>query len=105
VAPVELVGFSRGKAQRYIGSSRRLPMLFGPSPSIKARTVVTTIITDRIVPALTVVKALGLRSRLNVAASSVVASNAMRNPAIRSVGSDGLEGTAISGHRCALVVL
>jgi hypothetical protein len=57
------------------------------------------VITDRIVPALTVVKALGLRSRLNVAASSVVASNAMRNPAIRSVGSDGLEGTVRSGHR------
>jgi hypothetical protein len=33
VAPVELVGFSRGKAQRDIGCSRRLTMLLSSSPA------------------------------------------------------------------------
>ena len=44
VAPVELVGFTRSKAQRDIGCSRRLPMLLGPSPGITAHGVVTTVI-------------------------------------------------------------
>jgi hypothetical protein len=44
VAPVELVGFSRGKAQRDIGCSRRLSMLLSPSSGIAAHGVVTTVI-------------------------------------------------------------
>jgi hypothetical protein len=44
VAPVELVGFSRSKAQRDIGCSRRFSMLLGPSPGITAHGVVTAVI-------------------------------------------------------------
>jgi hypothetical protein len=40
VAPVELVGFPRTKAQWDIGCSRRLPMLLGPSPGVTAHSVV-----------------------------------------------------------------
>ena len=44
VAPVELISFSRSKAQRDISRDRRLPMLLGPSPGITAHGVVTTVI-------------------------------------------------------------
>src|SRR5262249_5785751 len=44
VAPVELVGFARSKAQRDIGYRRRLPMLLGPSPGIAAHRIVATVI-------------------------------------------------------------
>ena len=44
VAPVELVGFSRSKAQWHIGCSRRLPMLLGPSPGITAHGIITAVI-------------------------------------------------------------
>ena len=42
VAPVELVGFSRSKAQWHIGCNRR--MLLGPSPGITAHGIITTVI-------------------------------------------------------------
>jgi len=44
VAPIELVGFARSKAQRDIGCRRRLPMLLGPSPGIAAHRIVATVI-------------------------------------------------------------
>src|SRR5271156_4516536 len=44
VAPVELVGLSRSKAQWDIGCSRRLPVLLGPSPGIAAHGIVTAVI-------------------------------------------------------------
>ena len=44
VAPVELVGFSRRKAQRDVGRSRRLSALLAPSPGVTAHGVVTAVI-------------------------------------------------------------
>ncbi len=46
VAPVELVGFPRSKAQRDIGRSRRLPVLLGPSPGIAAQRVVAALVNQ-----------------------------------------------------------
>ena len=44
VTPVELVSFSRSKAERDVGCSRHLPMLLGPLPGITAHSIVTTVI-------------------------------------------------------------
>src|SRR6202043_3948808 len=44
VAPVELVGFSRRKAQRDISRGRGLSALLAPSPGVTAHGVVTTVI-------------------------------------------------------------
>jgi hypothetical protein len=44
VAPVELVGFTRSKAQRDIGRRHRLPAPLGPSPGVAPHGIVATII-------------------------------------------------------------
>src|ERR1700712_2934284 len=44
VAPVELVGFSRRKAQRDISRGRGLPALLAPPSGVTAHGVVTTVI-------------------------------------------------------------
>jgi hypothetical protein len=44
MAPVELVGFTRRKAQRDVGRSRRLSALLTPSPGVTPHGVVTAII-------------------------------------------------------------
>src|SRR5882757_4127298 len=44
MAPVKLIGFSRRKAQRDIGRSRRLSALLAPSPGVAPHGVVTAII-------------------------------------------------------------
>ena len=45
VAPVELVGLSRRKAQRDVGRRRRLPALFGPSPGVAPHGIVAAVVT------------------------------------------------------------
>jgi hypothetical protein len=45
VAPVELVGFPRGEAQRYVSRSRPRSPLFGPRPRIAADRVVAPVIS------------------------------------------------------------
>ena len=45
VAPVELEGFSRRKAQRDIGRGRRLSALLGPSPGVTTHGIVAAVIT------------------------------------------------------------
>ena len=45
VAPVELVGLPRSKAQRDIGCGRRLPVLLGPSPGVAAQGIVAALVT------------------------------------------------------------
>jgi hypothetical protein len=44
VAPVELVGVSRSKAQRHKGCSRRLSAFVGPAPGVAAHRIVATLI-------------------------------------------------------------
>ena len=44
VAPVELIGLARRKAQRHIGRGRRLAAFLGPSPSIAAHGIVAAFI-------------------------------------------------------------
>ena len=44
MAPVELIGFSRRKAQRDVGRSRRLPALLAPPSGVTAHGVVTAVI-------------------------------------------------------------
>ena len=44
VAPVELEGFSRRKAQRDVGRGRRLPALLGPSPGVATHGIVAAVI-------------------------------------------------------------
>ena len=44
MAPVELIGLSRRKAQRDVGRSGRLPALLAPSPGVTPHGVVTTVI-------------------------------------------------------------
>src|SRR4029077_3691531 len=44
VAPVELVGLSRSKAQRDVSGGRRLPALPGPAPGIEPHRIVATVI-------------------------------------------------------------
>jgi len=44
MAPVELIGFSRRKAQRDVGRSRGFPALLAPSPGVTAHGVVTAVI-------------------------------------------------------------
>jgi hypothetical protein len=44
MAPVELVGFSRRKAQRDVGSSRRLSAFFAPPSGVTAHGIVAAII-------------------------------------------------------------
>ena len=44
MAPVELVGFSRRKAQRDVGRSRRLSALLAPPSGVTAHGVVTAVI-------------------------------------------------------------
>lgn len=44
-APVELVGFTRRKTQRYMGGRHRLTTHFGPAPGIATNGVVTTAIS------------------------------------------------------------
>ena len=36
VAPIELISFTRRKAQRYVGCGCRLPAILGPFPGIAA---------------------------------------------------------------------
>ena len=45
VAPVELIGLPRSKAQRNIGGGRRLPMLLGPSPGVAAQRIIAALVT------------------------------------------------------------
>src|SRR5467141_4959778 len=47
VAPVELIGFSRRKAQRDVGRSRRLSALLAPPPGVTPHGIVTTVIAAR----------------------------------------------------------
>ena len=44
MAPVELIGFPRRKAQRNVGRSRRLSALLAPSPGVTSHGVVTAVI-------------------------------------------------------------
>jgi hypothetical protein len=44
MAPVELIGFSRRKAQRDIGYSGRLSALLAPSPGVTAHGIITAVI-------------------------------------------------------------
>ena len=44
VAPVELVGFSRRKAQRDVSRSGRLPVLLAPPPGITPHGIVAAVI-------------------------------------------------------------
>src|SRR4029077_12236362 len=44
MAPVELIGFSRRKAQRNVGRRRRLPAFLSPPSSVTAHAIVTAII-------------------------------------------------------------
>src|ERR1700682_3156773 len=44
VAPVELIGFSRRKAQRDVGRSHRLSALLAPPSGVTAHGIVTTVI-------------------------------------------------------------
>src|SRR4051812_9549024 len=44
MAPVELVGFPRRKAQRDVGRSRGFPALLAPSPGVTPHGIVTAII-------------------------------------------------------------
>ena len=44
VAPIELVGFPRRKAQRHIGRSRRLATLLGPSSGVSTHGIITAVI-------------------------------------------------------------
>jgi hypothetical protein len=44
VAPVELVGFARGKAQRDIGCSRRCPALLAPIVPVTPDSIVSTVV-------------------------------------------------------------
>jgi hypothetical protein len=44
VAPVELIGFPRSNAQRYVGSRRRVSTIIGPSPDVAAYSIVAAVI-------------------------------------------------------------
>jgi hypothetical protein len=44
MAPVELIGFSRRKAQRDIGCSGRLSTVLAPSPGITSHGIIITVI-------------------------------------------------------------
>src|SRR5207237_9937837 len=45
VGPVELIGFTRRKAQRYIGCGRRLPALLAPPSGVTPHGIVAAVIT------------------------------------------------------------
>jgi len=44
VAPIELIGLSRSKAQRHIGRRRGVPAFLGPSPGVATHSIVATLI-------------------------------------------------------------